>query len=94
MDRNSAKADRFAHSQADLETIVEAAKPLYASLDGAQKHKFIALGRMLVPERGQSAKEIRRLSVGGGDQHSTSARRLAAPIGAYAVVARPLPAAE
>jgi hypothetical protein len=24
-----------------------------------------------VPERGQFAKEIRRLSVGGGDQHST-----------------------
>ena len=67
MDRNSAKADRFAQSQADLETIVEAAKPLYASLDGAHKHKFIALGRMLVPERGQFAKEIRRLSVGEGD---------------------------
>jgi len=46
------------------------AKPLYASLDDAQKHKFIALGRMLVPERGQFAKEMRRLSVGEGDQHS------------------------
>jgi len=67
MDRNSAKADRFAQSQADLEKIIEAAKPLYQSLDGAQKHKFIALGRMLVPERGQFAKEIRRLSVGEGD---------------------------
>jgi zinc resistance-associated protein len=71
MDRNSAKADRFAQGQADLEKIVEAAKPLYGSLDGAQKRRFIALGRMLVPERGQFAKEIRRLSVGGGDQHST-----------------------
>jgi zinc resistance-associated protein len=71
MDRNSAKADRFAQGQADLEKIVEAAKPLYGSLDGAQKHRFVALGRMLVPERGQFAKEIRRLSVGGGDQHST-----------------------
>ena len=67
MDRNSAKADRIAQGQADLEKIVEAAKPLYASLDGAQKHKFIALGRILVPERGQFAKEIRRLSVGEGD---------------------------
>jgi hypothetical protein len=67
MDRNSAKADRFAQSQADLEKIIEAAKPLYQSLDGAQKHKFIALGRMLVPERGQFAKEMRRLSVGEGD---------------------------
>jgi LTXXQ motif family protein len=63
MDRNSAKADRIAQGQADLETIVKAAKPLFASLDGAQKQKFVALGRMLVPERGQFAKEIRRLGV-------------------------------
>jgi zinc resistance-associated protein len=63
MDRNTAKAERLEQSQADLEKIVEAAKPLYASLDGAQKQKFIALGRMLVPERGQFAKEIRRLGV-------------------------------
>lgn len=61
MDRNLAKADRLAQSQASLETMVEAAKPLYASLDDAQKHKFITLGRMLVPERGQFAKEMRRL---------------------------------
>ena len=67
MDRNSAKADRIAQGQADLEKIVEAAKPLYASLDGAQKQKFIALGRMLVPERGQFAKEIRRLGVHGAE---------------------------
>jgi zinc resistance-associated protein len=61
MDRNQAKADRLAESQANLQKMVEAAKPLYASLDDAQKHKFITLGRMLVPERGQFAKEIRRL---------------------------------
>ena len=67
MDRNTAKAERLEQSQANLEKIVEAAKPLYASLDGAQKHKFIALGRMLVPERGQFAKAMRRLSVGKGD---------------------------
>jgi zinc resistance-associated protein len=70
MDRNAAKADRLAQSQANLDKIVEAAKPLYLSLDNAQKHKFIALGRMLVPERGQFAKEVRRLSLGGGGQHS------------------------
>ena len=61
MDRNLAKADRLAESQANLEKMIEAAKPLYASLDDAQKHKFIALGRMLVPERGQFAKEMRHL---------------------------------
>jgi zinc resistance-associated protein len=61
MDRNLAKADRLAESQANLQKMVEAAKPLYASLDDAQKHKFITLGRMLVPERGQFAKEMRHL---------------------------------
>ena len=70
MDRNAAIADRLAQSQANLEKIVEAAKPLYLSLDNAQKHKFVALGRLLVPERGQFAKEMRHLSVGAGDQHS------------------------
>jgi hypothetical protein len=64
MDLNTAKADRLEQGQADLEKIVEAAKPLYASLNGAQRQKFIALGRMLVPERGQFAKEIRRLGKG------------------------------
>ena len=63
MDLNAAKADRIAQGQADLGKIVDAAKPLYESLDGAQKQKFVALGRMLVPERGQFAKEIRRLGV-------------------------------
>ena len=73
MDRNVAIAERLAQSQADLDKIVEAAKPLYASLADAQKHKFIALGRMLVPERGQFAKEMRHLSrVGEGDQHSAN----------------------
>jgi zinc resistance-associated protein len=61
MDRNQAKADRLAESQANLQKMVEAAKPLYASLNDTQKHTFITLGRMLVPERGQFAKEIRRL---------------------------------
>jgi zinc resistance-associated protein len=61
MDRNLAKADRLAGSQASLQKMIEAAKPLYASLDDTQKHKFITLGRMLVPERGQFAKEMRHL---------------------------------
>ncbi len=61
MNRNLAKADRLAESQANLQKMVEAAKPLYASLNDAQKHKFITLGRMLVPERRQFAKEMRRL---------------------------------
>ena len=69
MDRLTAKADRIAESRANLEKIVEAAKPLYATLDDAQKHKFITLGRMLVPERGSFAREMRHLGMGEGDQH-------------------------
>ena len=69
MDRLTAKADRIAQSRANLEKIVEAAKPLYSSLGDAQKHKFITLGRMLVPERGSFVKEMRRLRAGKGDQH-------------------------
>ena len=64
MDRLSAKAERLEQSQTDLENIVEAAKPLYASLDSAQKETFITLGRMLVPERGRFAKEMRRVGAG------------------------------
>ena len=69
MDLNLAKADRLALGQENLEKMIEAAKPLYASLDDTQKHKFIALGRMLVPERRQFAKEMRHLPKGGGDQN-------------------------
>jgi hypothetical protein len=61
MDRNLAKADRIAQGQATIEAMVDAAKPLYASLDETQKHKFVTLGRMLVPERGQFVKAMRRL---------------------------------
>ncbi len=43
MDRLNATADRLAQSAANLKKIVEAANPLYASLDDAQKHKFITL---------------------------------------------------
>lgn len=63
MDRNAAQADRLAQSQANLEKVIDAAKPLYASLDNKQKHTFIELGRKLVPERGQFAKAIRRLGL-------------------------------
>jgi len=69
MDRLNAKAERLAQSLANLEKIVATARPLYASLDDAQKHNFIALGRMLVPERGRFAKEMRRLRVGEDEEH-------------------------
>jgi hypothetical protein len=68
MERLNAKADRISQSQAALDKMVEAAQPLYASLDAGQKHKFTTLGRMLVPERGRFVKEMRRLSTGKGAQ--------------------------
>ncbi len=61
MDRNLAKADRIGQSQASLAKIVEAAKPLYDSLDETHKERFIKLGRTLVPERGQFVKAMRHL---------------------------------
>ena len=64
MDRLNAKAERLTQGSANLETIVEAAKPLYLSLDETQKHTFITLGRMLVPERGRFVKEMRRVGEG------------------------------
>jgi len=64
MDRLNAKAERLAGSQAGLDKIVEAATPLYADLDETQKHTFITLGRMLVPERGRFVKAMRRIGKG------------------------------
>ena len=64
MDRLNAKAERLAESQTGLDKIVEAAKPLYLGLDDTQKHKFITLGRMLVPERGRFVKAMRRVGKG------------------------------
>ena len=69
MDRLNATAERVAQSVANLKKIVEAAKPLYLRLDDAQKRKFITLGRMLVPERGRFATEMKHLHMGEGDHH-------------------------
>ena len=64
---NVAKAERLQQSQANLQKIIDAATPLYTSLDKAQKHKFITQGRMLVPERGQFAKAMRHVGLAKGD---------------------------
>ena len=42
--------------------------PCSQSLDDAQKDKFVTLGRMLVPERGRFAMEMKHLRIGAGDQ--------------------------
>ena len=53
IDHLEAMADRLSQGAADIKKIADAAKPLYASLDDSQKHKFGMLGRMLMPERAQ-----------------------------------------
>src|SRR5271166_4706137 len=45
VDHLDAMADRMAKAAADIKTIADAAKPLYASLDASQKHSFSTLGR-------------------------------------------------
>ena len=53
IDHLDAMADRLSRGAEDIKKIADAAKPLYASLDNSQKHKFGMLGRMLMPERAQ-----------------------------------------
>jgi hypothetical protein len=62
----NAKADRIAQT-GEIKKIVDAAEPLYATLGDAQKHQFITLGGILVPERGRFAVEMRHLRMGKGD---------------------------
>jgi hypothetical protein len=45
VDHLEAMADRLSQGAADVKKIADTAKPLYASLDDSQKHKFGMLGR-------------------------------------------------
>ena len=45
VDHLEAMADHLSQGAANLKKIADAAKPLYASLDESQKHKFGMLGR-------------------------------------------------
>ncbi len=60
IDHLDAMANRLSQAATDVKTIADAAKPLYASFDGTQKHQFAALGRMLMPERARFAMEMMR----------------------------------
>jgi zinc resistance-associated protein len=66
IDHLDAMADRLSKAAADVKTIADAAKPLYASLDEGQKHNFGTLGRMLMPERVRFAEEMWRRREGAG----------------------------
>jgi hypothetical protein len=68
VDHLDAMADRLSQGAANVKKIADAAKPLYASLDDSQKHKFGMLGRMLMPERSRFAMEMHRHHMGERDR--------------------------
>ena len=67
IDHLEAMADRLSQGAADIKKIADAAKPLYASLDNSQKHKFGMLGRMLMPERARFAMDMIHRHMGERD---------------------------
>lgn len=74
IDHLEAMADRLSRAAEDVRKIADAARPLYASLDDSQKHRFGMLGRMLMPERaGMMMQHMRgqmgdHMGEGGGDE--------------------------
>jgi hypothetical protein len=70
IDHLEAMADRLSQGAADIKKIADAAKPLYASLDDSQKHRFGMLGRMLMPERARFAMDMMRHHMGERDSNS------------------------
>jgi LTXXQ motif family protein len=69
IDHLEAMADRLAQGATDIKKIADAAKPLYASLDDSQKHKFGMLGRMLMPEQARSAVDMIHHHMGERDDN-------------------------
>ena len=67
IDRLEAWADRLSQGAADLKKVAAAARPLYASLDDSQKHKFAMLGRMLMPEQARFVADMLRRHDGQRD---------------------------
>jgi hypothetical protein len=59
IDRLDAVADRLSKAAANVKAVADAARPLYASLDETQKHEFVTLGHMLMPERTRFAETMR-----------------------------------
>jgi hypothetical protein len=67
IDRLDAMAERLSQGATDIKKIAAAARPLYASLDDSQKHKFGMLGRMLMPERARFVADMIRHHSGQRD---------------------------
>ena len=68
IDHLEAMADRLSQGAANIKKIVDAAKPLYDSLDESQKHKFGVLGRMLMPEGSRFAMDMMHNHMGEHDR--------------------------
>jgi hypothetical protein len=69
IDHLEAMANRLAQGAADVKKVADAAKPLYASLDDSQKHKFGMLGRMLMPERARFVMDMIHHHMGERDDN-------------------------
>ena len=67
IDRLDAMAGRLSEAATNIKTIADAAKPLYASLDDSQKHRFGMLGRMLMPEQARFVADMIRRHDGQRD---------------------------
>ena len=70
VDHLEAMADHMSRAAEDIRKIADAAKPLYASLDDSQKHKFGMLGRMVMPEHAEMMMHHTggHMGEGGGDE--------------------------
>jgi hypothetical protein len=68
IDHLDAMAYRLSQGATNIKKIADAAKPLYDSLDDAQKHKFGMLGRMLMPERSRFAMDRMHNQMGEHDR--------------------------
>jgi len=70
VDRLEAIADRMSKAGADLKGIADAAKPLYASLDDGQKHRFLFLAHGMIGMRheGRWGGEQRHAGPGSDDE--------------------------
>jgi hypothetical protein len=67
IDRLDVMAERLSQGATDIKKIAAAARPLYASLDDSQKHKFGMLGRMLMPERARFVADMAHHHAGPRD---------------------------
>jgi len=72
IDHLEAVAGRLSEAATNIKTIADAAKPLYASLDGSQQRSFAVLGRLLMPQRARFRPGMMRRAMGEGQRQGDS----------------------